>query len=225
MADSDTKSGETKSSSSGTRKSNGGARTRGRTRAKSTSSGERSAFFGGSTGALIGAAVAGAAFGLAANRARKLIMQSPAFVSGTWDEALKTEHKMTLALFDQLEATGDDATTTRTGLVMKLKYALSKHALQEENVIYPALRDANEAHDADELNAEHGYVKTYLYELETMAKDGPAFLDKVRDFRALLERHIRDEEDRIFPRLRSLMSEEQTRRLTLKMNKEGLKLA
>src|SRR5690242_7160966 len=148
---------ETKSSAS---KSSGKARSR----SSQSKSGERSAFFGGSTGAMVGAAVAGAAFGLAANKARKMIMQSPAFVSGNWDDALRTEHKMTLALFDQLQATGDEDAATRTGLVMKLKYALSKHALEEENVIYPALREANEAHDADELNSEHGYVKTFLYE-------------------------------------------------------------
>ena len=113
----------------------------------------------------------------------------------------------------------------RAGLVMKIKYALSKHALQEEDVIYPALREANEAHDADDLNGEHGYVKTYLYELENMSKDTPAFLARVRDFRTLLEGHIRNEEDNVFPRLRATMSEAQNKKLTMAMNKEGLKLA
>jgi hemerythrin superfamily protein len=187
--------------------------------------GEKSAFFGGNKGALVGAAVAGAAFGLAITKGRKLIMQSPAFVSGTWQEALKTEHRMTLALFDQLEATADEATTARTALVAKIKYALSKHALQEENAVYPALREANDAADADELNSEHGYVKTYLYELTNMAKDAPEFLAKVRDFRSLLEDHIREEEERIFPRLYETLTEEQNRKLTLMMNREGLKLA
>ncbi len=186
----------------------------------------KSAFsFGGQTGALVGAAVAGAAVGLAANMGRKMMMQSPTFMAGNWDEALKAEHKATLTLFDQLEATADNQTTSRSHLIMKIKYALSKHALQEENVIYPALREANEAHDADDLNGEHGYIKTYIYELENMAKDGPEFLARVRDFRALLEGHIRNEEDNVFPRLRSALSEEQNKKLTMAMNKEGLKLA
>jgi hemerythrin superfamily protein len=213
---SETKNGETKSSSK-----SGGTRSR-----SSRSEGrERSAFFGGGTGALLGAVVAGAAVGLMANRGRKMLMQTPAFVSGNWDDALRTEHRMTLSLFDQLEATGDDAAATRTALVMKIKYALSKHALQEENVIYPAMREANEAHDADELTGEHGYVKTYLYELERMNKTSPDFLARVREFRTLLEGHIRNEEDVVFPRLRATMSEEQNRRVTLAMNREGLKLA
>ena len=186
----------------------------------------KSAFsFDRQTGAIAAAAVAGAAVGLAANMGRKMMMQSPTYMAGNWDDALKAEHKATLALFDQLEATGDDQTTTRSHLVMKIKYSLSKHALQEESVVYPAMREANDAHDADDLNGEHGYVKTYLYELENMAKDGPEFLARVRDFRTLLEGHIRNEEDNVFPRLRASMNEEQNKKLTMAMNREGLKLA
>lgn len=217
----DKKSGTKTGSRNGTSSSKSSAS---RTKSGSDGSGG-SAFFGGNSGALLGAAVAGAAVGLAANYGRKMLMQSPAFMSGNWDDALKTEHKMTLSLFDQLEATGDDAAATRAGLVMKIKYALSKHALQEENVIYPVMREANEAHDADELNGEHGYVKTYLYELENMDKTSPDFLARVRDFRTLLEGHIRNEEDNIFPRLRATMTEDQNRKITLAMHKEGLKLA
>ncbi len=219
MATTGTKKSETKSSSNGRTKA---AETRS---SRSNQSGERGAFFGGSTGALLGAVVAGAAVGLVANRGRKMLMQTPAFVSGNWDDALRTEHRMTLALFDQLEATSDDAATTRAGLVMKIKYALSKHALQEENVIYPVMRDANEVHDADELHGEHGYVKQHLYDLENMDKTSPDFLPRVREFRTLLEGHIRNEEDNIFPRLRATMTDEQNRKVTLAMNKEGLKLA
>jgi hemerythrin superfamily protein len=210
MATSDKKANETKA-----------RKPRARSQSKARPDAERSAFFGAQTGALVGAAVAGAAVGLAANYGRKMLMQSPAFVSGNWDEALKTEHEMTLALFDQLESTGDDATATRAGLVAKIKYALGKHALQEESVIYPVMREANEAHDADELNGEHGYVKTYLYELENMAKDSPEFLGKISEFRTLLEGHMRNEEDVVFPRLRAAMSEEQNRKVTLAMTREG----
>ena len=215
MATTQTRKSSTKSGSGG-RTRNGGS---------DRSGGERGAYFGGQSGALIGAAVAGAAVGLAANYGPKLMMQSPAFMSGNWDEALANEHRMTLALFDQLEATSDDQTAARAGLVMKIKYALSKHALEEENVIYPALREANEAHDADELNGEHGYVKTYLYELENMAKDSPDFMARVKSFRTLLEGHMRNEEDNVFPRLRARMSEDQNKKLTHAMLKEGMKLA
>ncbi len=192
-----------------------------------TSNNERSAFSfgGGNAGVLAGAAIAGAAVGIAANFGRKFLMQMPSAAAGDWFDALKAEHAATLAVFDKIEATSDSQTTLRTTLLMKLKYALTKHAHEEESIIYPALRQANSAHDADALNAEHGYVKTYLYELETLAKDSPDWLARVRDFRSMLEEHIRMEEDEVFPAFKQVMSEEQNAKLTNRMNKEGFKMA
>lgn len=204
---------------------NGGGATRRDSEGRFAS--ERSAFSwgGGNAGVLAGAAIAGAAVGIAANLGRKFLMQMPGAAAGDWFEALKAEHAATLAVFDRIEATDDSQTTMRATLLMKLKYALTKHAHQEEAVIYPALRQANSAHDADALNAEHGYVKTYLYELESLPKDSPDWLARVRDFRAMLEEHIRMEEEEVFPAFKRVMSEEQNAKLTGLMNKEGFKMA
>ena len=177
------------------------------------------------SGVLIGAAVAGAAVGLAANMGRKLFVQMTSAASGDWFDALKTEHAMTLAIFDKIDATDDGQTGQRTALLAKLKYALSKHAIQEEMVVYPALRQANQTGDADHLSEDHGYVKTYLYELETLPKDSPEWLPRVRDFRQMIEGHMREEENDIFPRFREMLSEEQNSRITAMMNKEGFKFA
>lgn len=203
-----------------------GSRTRSGKSSESQRSGSGMFNFGDNqAGAIAAAAVAGAAVGLAANLGRKLFMQGMTAAAGSWDEALAAEHKAVLAIFDKLEQTKDSQTTIRAHLLMKMKHALAKHALQEENVIYPALRQANAAHDADTLNSEHGYVKTYLYELENMPKDSPEWLARLRDFRAMIQEHMSMEEDRVFPELRSTMSEDQNAKLTMMMNKEGLKLA
>ena len=180
---------------------------------------------GSQTGIIVGAAVAGAAVGIAANMGRKLFVQMASTGGQAWDEALATEHRMTLMTFDKIEATDDSQTTLRSQLLAKLKYQLTKHALEEENVIYPALRQANSAHDADALEGEHGYVKTYLYELETMPNDSPEWLARVRDFRAMIEEHMRMEENEVFPALKRSMTDEQSSRLTSMMNKEGFKFA
>ncbi|MFN3946436.1 MAG: hemerythrin domain-containing protein [Allosphingosinicella sp.] len=194
---------------------------------KTNKSNEESLFnWGGNqAGVLVGAAVAGAAVGFAANMGRKLFVQMTSGASGDWADALATEHALTLAIFDKIEATDDSNTAMRAHLLAKLKYALTKHALQEENVVYPALRQANSAHDADALNSEHGYVKTYLYELENLAKDSPEWLARVRDFRAMIEEHMRMEEDEVFPALRNTLSEDQNAKLTALMHKEGFKFA
>ena len=193
----------------------------------SKSSAQKSAFIwgDGNSGVLIGAAMAGAAVGLAANMGRKFLIQATSGASGDWADALATEHKMTLAVFDKIEATRDDQTTMRSTLLAKLKYSLSKHAIEEEMVIYPALRQANRTEEADDLTSEHGIVKSYLYELETMPNDSPEWLARVRDFRAMIEEHMQEEENDIFPALRDQLSEEQNSKLTTMMNKEGFKFA
>ena len=180
----------------------------------------------GSTGVLVGAAVAGAAVGIAANAGRKMFMQlTSGGITGDWFEAIKAEHQLTRTIFDKIEATGDNQTMMRSHLLAKLKYALTKHALEEENVLYPALRQANRTQDADHLGEEHSYVKTYLYELETLPNDSPEWLARVRDFRSMIEDHMREEENEIFPRFHEALSDEQNARITTMVNKEGYKFA
>ena len=202
-------------------------RTRSRaTSGKASGGSQDSAFsWGNSAGTLALAAVAGAAVGLAANFGRKLVVQNMAAQAGDWDEILHQEHEMVLGLFEQLEGTTDDQARTRMGLLAKIKAALGKHALEEENAVYPALREANSAHDADALKGEHGYVKTFLYELEKMDAASPDWLAKARTFRAMLEEHIRMEEDEVFPALKSALDEAGNARLNAAMLKEGMKLA
>ncbi len=184
---------------------------------------EDSAFSWGNNNnaALVGAALAGAAIGLAANFGRKFLTQSLSGVSGDWDEVLATEHDMTMAIFDKMLATDETQTFKRKMLLMKLTHALDKHAHEEEMVVYPALREANEAHDADLLEAEHGYVKTFIYELNQMGTDAPNWLEKVREFRALVQKHAHMEEEQVFPRFKEALSEEQNAKITSLVNRDG----
>ena len=190
-----------------------------------SSSSDRSAFNWGESGALIGAAVAGAAIAVAANLGRKAVVQGMSAAAGDWDEVLAAEHDLALAIFDKILVTDDSQTFKRTMLLKKLTHALDKHAHEEEHVVYPALRDANKAHDADTLEAEHGYVKTFLFDLNEMEKDSAEFLPKVRDFRQIVEAHARMEEEQVFPRLKRELSAEQNDRITSLVNKEGFKMA
>jgi hemerythrin superfamily protein len=173
-------------------------------------------------GKLWGAVAAGVVIGFAANLGRKAAMQAiTGGATGDWFEALKAEHRITMGVFDLIEATEDDQTVRRTALLAKLKYSLGKHALEEEDVVYPALRDAAQKEAADKLNHDHGYIKTYLYELLEMPKDSPAWIEKIRELRALVEEHVREEEDEIYPAFHASMSDEQNAKLTTLLNKEG----
>ncbi len=187
---------------------------------------ESSAFsWGDSAGPLIGAAVAGAALGFAANFGRKFLTQAVSGAAGDWDEVLSAEHDMAEAIFDKMLATDSSQTWKRSMLLMQLTHALDKHAHEEETIVYPALREANETVSADELNSEHGYIKTFLYELGQMEGDDPAWLEKVREFRDLVVRHARMEENEVFPRFKNAMTEEQNAKITALVNKDGFWMA
>ena len=176
-------------------------------------------------GLIAGAAAGGLALGVLAMLGRKAAVQAPTALAGNWDQALKLEHAATRKVFDALEATDETNTTKRSMLLSHLKHALMKHAIEEENVIYPALRDAGRIEAADELNKEHGYVKQYLYELDNTPNASPEWMEIVRRFRADIEAHVAEEETNLFPMLRAMLSEEKNKALTHAMNKEGFKVA
>jgi hemerythrin superfamily protein len=200
--------------SNSTRSSEAGTRSR--------SSGNRSAFsWSDNAGPLFGAALAGAAIGIAANFGRKALMQGFEAQAGDWDEILANEHDMALAIFDKMLATNETQTFKRKMLLMKLTHALDKHAHAEEMIVYPALREANEAGDADGLESEHGYIKTFLYELGQMEPDAMGWLEKVREFRDLVREHAHMEEEQVFPRFKREMSAEQNDKITGLVNRDG----
>jgi hemerythrin superfamily protein len=195
-------------------------------RSDSSNSQNRSAFsWGDNAGPLLGAALAGVAIGFAANFGRKALMQGMEAAAGDWDEILAAEHDMTLAVFDKMLATDATQTFKRKMLLMKLTHALDKHAHQEEMVVYPALRDANEAVSADQLEGEHGYIKTFIYELNEAGPDSPTWLEKVREFRDLVSRHAHMEEEEVFPRFKQELDEEQNARVTSLVNRDGFWMA
>lgn len=194
-------------------------------RSASSSGSERSAFRWGSTGAIAGAALGGAALAIAANLGRKFLSQAFMGGHGNWAESLTQEHEAVLMIFDKMLETDDTQTTQRKMLLMKLGYAIDKHAYAEEHVVYPALREANEMADAEELEKEHGEVKEFLYRLSHMAADDPAWIGTVREFRTAVEAHARMEEEQVFPRLRSGIDEDLDARLTREVKKAEFMMA
>ncbi len=110
-------------------------------------------------------------------------------------------------------------------VLLGIKQGLTKHALQEEDVVYPMLREMGVETETKELYSEHADIKTYLHELEQKPKDDPQWLERVRAFHTLIQHHVREEEEELYPRFQSQLSEEQNKKLTKRMNVEGLLLA
>ena len=214
---------QTRSSSTTNRSGNRGSS---RSSSNSSSSSDRSAFsWGENAGPLLGAALAGMAIGVAANYGRKFLMQGLESAAGDWDDILAAEHELALGIFDKMLMTDETQTWKRSMLLMKLTHALDKHAHQEEMVVYPALREDNMAVDADQLEGEHGYIKTFIYELKNMGPSAPNWLEKVREFRALVAKHAHMEEETVFPAFKKEMTEEQNAKVTSLVNADGFWMA
>jgi hemerythrin superfamily protein len=224
-----TQSRSSSSSRSGGRNSSSRSGTENRSnesQSRSQNRSERSAFsWGDNAGPLLGAALAGAAIGFAANYGRKFMMQGLEATAGDWDDIQAAEHELALGIFDKMLATDQTQTWKRSMLLMKVTHALDKHAHQEEMVVYPALREANMAVDADQLEGEHGYIKTFIYELKNMGPTSPNWLEKVREFRALVSKHAHMEEEEVFPAFKQNMTDEQNKKVTGLVNADGFWMA
>ena len=181
------------------------------------------------SGNVFGRLATGAALGLFAGlalpHARKAVMQAPSLTAGDWADALAAEHKIVEKSFEALLKTGDHETAKREMLLTKIAYALTKHAIEEENVIYPALAEAGYADEARKLTQDHGQVKTYIYELRRISSADPSWLSQAQRFFTALQSHMREEETQIFPMFSESLSREENAKLTRMMNWEGYKVA
>ena len=179
----------------------------------------------GAFGRIATGAALGLFAGLAIPHARKAVMQGPSIAAGDWVAALTAEHRMVEKMFDVLLKTGDDERLKREMLLTKIAYALTKHAVEEENVIYPALAEHARTDQSRHLTEDHLEVKTFIYDLRRTSSTDPRWLIKARAFWNQLQEHMREEEDEIFPAFRDALPPEENARLSKMMNWEGFKVA
>jgi len=125
-------------------------------------------------------------------------------------ERLIQDHRAIISTLQQMEAAPREAWARRGTLFLKLKRTLAKHAMAEEDVVYPALHDdAMDTHGSKHLYQEHADMKIHLFELERMLKNKSDWTQTVRELRTLIQKHIHDEENVEFPKVRRALSEQQ----------------
>jgi hemerythrin superfamily protein len=172
-----------------------------------------------------GVAVLGFVAGAAMLGGRRAVMQAAAGLTGDWFAALKADHKLVDELFSLLARTKDTETAKRQLLLAKIAHALARHQFEEEHVIYPSLLDGGPAKTPKHLDAEHFEMKSFVHELTELSKDDPHWLKKAEALRRLIQAHVREEEEIVFPRLRERLTAKENARLTRALRREGLKLA
>ena len=131
------------------------------------------------------------------------------------------EHQLLLSLLDKMEHVPANDWAKRKFLFLAFKRTIGKHAMAEEDIIYPLLKTDAERHEATQkLYREHASMKIHLFELERAIHDDEQWGDGVRALRSEIEPHARQEEETEFPRLRELLDEAGTAQLSRKIRQE-----
>ena len=115
---------------------------------------------------------------------------------------LKADHREVEAMFAQFEKASGEA---RKGeLADRICLALKVHTQIEEEIFYPAAREALKAKDEDMMDeaiVEHAAAKDLVAEIEEMEPGQELFDAKVKVLSEQIEHHVGEEEKEIFPTL------------------------
>jgi hemerythrin superfamily protein len=141
--------------------------------------------------------------------------------SGDPFEALVADHGQILSLLDAMAAQHDGSGVRRASLFLMLKRKLGKHALAEEDVVYPILHsEAGDSSESKDLYDEHADMKILLFELEERLKSGADWSEPVSTLRDLIRSHVEEEEQVVFPRLRARLNEDRKSTVSGQISRE-----
>jgi hemerythrin superfamily protein len=123
------------------------------------------------------------------------------------DDAIKLltkDHREVEGLFEKFEEAKDD-NAEKADIVAQICDALSTHAEIEEEIFYPAARDAlsEKGEDLlDEAEVEHASIKSLVAQLEEAEPDDDLYDAKVKVLTEYVKHHVKEEEGELFPKVR-----------------------
>lgn len=124
-------------------------------------------------------------------------------------DLLKADHEKVKAILTQLSESTERALKKRTELLAKLEMEISIHTRLEEEILYPAFKEAD-GKEQDimyfEAKEEHRTVDSLVLPDLKMTDPGtPEFAGRVKVVKELLEHHIEEEETEMFPQAKKLL--------------------
>ena len=142
---------------------------------------------------------------------------------------LKDDHKLMRKLLDELESSTARAAKKRVMLLQKIKSNLKAHTSIEEEIFYPAFREAGMKSDDDKMYfealEEHRAAGDMV--LPDLLKTAPAsekFSGRAKVLKELVEHHADEEEKEMFPRARRLLSKAELMELGQRMDERKKEL-
>ena len=92
----------------------------------------------------------------------------------------------------------------RPALAERICQELTVHAQIEEEIFYPALRGAIDRPELlDEAEAEHQQAKDLIARIQAHGVADPTLDDLVSELAGLIEHHVKEERDELFPKARA----------------------
>ena len=117
-------------------------------------------------------------------------------------DLLEEDHQEVDGFFDEYETLEDAGEKER--MALKICLALTVHTQIEEEIFYPAAREAIEKSELiDEAIVEHGSAKQLIAEIEEMDTGDELYDAKVKVLGEQVRHHIEEEEDKLFPEIES----------------------
>jgi len=117
-------------------------------------------------------------------------------------EMLRSQHRRTEGLFQAIEAAGRE---TKGQLFLDLVDALAVHAAIEERHFYPAVNDPSTREILIASIDEHMAIKRAVADLLRAGVSNETLDIELRALRDAVTRHVREEEARLFPKVRELL--------------------
>jgi hemerythrin superfamily protein len=126
-------------------------------------------------------------------------------------QLLKDDHQKVRGLLAELESTTARGTKKRTQLLATIGKELRVHTKIEEEIFYPALREAGQKSDDEKMYFEaleehRAAGELVLPDLEKTTPDSEKFSGRAKVLKELVEHHADEEEKEMFPRARKLLS-------------------
>jgi hemerythrin superfamily protein len=118
---------------------------------------------------------------------------------------LKADHKEVSELLEKYE-NGRLSKDRKMAVAKQICLALTVHAQIEEEIFYPAAREAS-IHDGDDLldeaEVEHGSLKQLVAAIEGSSPDQDELFDaRVKVLGEYVKHHVKEEENELFPKAR-----------------------
>jgi hemerythrin superfamily protein len=115
---------------------------------------------------------------------------------------LRADHKLVSGLFVEYEKT--KSSPKKKQIVAQICTELTIHAQVEEEIFYPAVKEALNDHDlVPEATVEHATLKGLIAQVEGVEPDGDMFDAKIKVLSEYVKHHVKEEQDEMFPKAKS----------------------